>query len=744
MKVLSKTSLLIGLLLILSACQTTNLKDTTTPIGQEPLRTIPVDVQSNYINVQALEPQDHEMTSGNLFANGGFESGLDGWTACSPGAIKTSSDAYEGSGALEVIPSNCFYKSAEVTAGDDLILSCYAKITEGTGWTGMGLGFADSNWTTIDVEVPATVITGSDYARYDVAFTAPANSKYASMWFYSDNPVVVDNCSLMLEATPPPPPPPSGDNLLQNGEFETLANGLPTDWAVGCGGSATSVTGRSGKGLSLTGGVCVDQGLSASDISALSGNEYTYSCYVKNTGGYASISIFLDDQPTFKPIPVSSSYALVEIKGTAAQVSSGFVSIYSEGGLTIDQCSLTTGDVAPPPPPPPPNGDNLLENGGFETLNANSKPVNWSKGCGGSYDRVVGRSGNGLSLTGGACVDQPLSSSDLTTLANKQYTYSCYAKNTGGYASMSIFFDDVPTATVIPQSNDFQLVEVTGTAPSAGSGFVSIYSEAGLIVDDCSLTVEDAQPVCVDPVNIPDPVLKTLILNSFNNPSPQFNTQPNPNPSITTITCANLQSLTFVNTRYNIQGAVVTNLEGLQYATNLGSLSLGISPLDLPTETITDLTPLKNLTKLGSLILSNHTGIQDLSPIENLTNLQVLTLDRIKPLNFDFLTRLDKLISFSVSRAELETIPQQIENLRELRNLALIENQLSNISFLVNNPQIFTDGVFSTGGALSRRLNLFGNCLDISVGSQTLADIQILEDRGIEVTFSNQGGANCN
>ena len=494
-------------LFLLNACQTTaTIKTTDLIANQEPVRVKPVDVQAKFITTQAISPQALEVSAGNLFSNGGFESELEGWTACSTGAIQSSTDAYEGTGALEVIPNNCFYRSTEVSPGQDLVLSCYVKVTSGSKWTGMGMGFADSSWTTVG-EAPATVISGSAYARYDVEFTAPANSKYASMWLYSDNAVVVDNCSLMLEATPPPPPPPSGGNLLENGNFETLSSGNPTEWSQGCGGSASSVVGREGKGFNLKGGICVDQGLSAGDVAALSGNDYTYSCYAKNTGGYASLSIFFNDAPVSKVIPVSNSFQLVELKGTAPQASSGFVSIYSEANLIVDQCSLTVGDVAPPPPPPPSGGSNLLENGGFETLNANSNPVNWNKGCGGSYDRVVGRSGNGLSLTGGACVDQPLSSSDLAMLANQQYTYSCYAKNTGGYASMSIFFDDVPVSTVIPQSSDFQLVEVTGVAPSAGSGFVSIYSEAGLTVDDCSVNASSTiDVVIIEPITtIVDP-----------------------------------------------------------------------------------------------------------------------------------------------------------------------------------------------------------------------------------------------
>ena len=726
MKVLGKVSLIVGLLLLLSACQTSNLKDVITPSGQEPVRTIPVDVQSKYINVQALEPLAHEMTSGNLFTNSGFESGLEGWTACSTGAIKPSDDAFEGSGALEIIPNNCFYRSAEVSAGQDLVLSCYVKVIEGSGWTGMGVGFADSSWTTVG-EAPATVISGSSYARYDVEFTAPANTKYASMWIFSENKAVVDNCSLMLESTPPPPPPPSGDNLLENGDFETLANGLPTEWSVGCGGTATSVTGRSGKGFSLTGGVCVDQGLSAGDVAALSNNDYTYSCYAKNTGGYASLSIFFNDSPKSVVIPVSNSYQLIELKGTAPQASSGFVSIYSEGNFTVDQCSLTAGDVAPPPPPPPPSGDNLLENGGFETLNANSKPISWNKGCGGSYSRVVGRSGNGLSLSGGACVDQVLSNPDLSTLAGKPYTYSCYAKNTGGYASMSIFFDDVPVSTVIPQSNEFQLVEVKGTTPNTSSSFVSIYSEAGLTVDDCSVTVEDAQPVtCVDPVNIPDPALEERLLRALRGGA---NNLPVP------LTCENLANLTAFSSNYtsNSTSAPITSLEGIQYLTS-------VNAIELQNHSISDLTPLENLTTLRFLDLYGN-GITDIAPIANLTNLVDLKIGLNNITNISSLMNLSNLIDFNFGGNGISDISvlanftnlvniigtdnaisdvSALENLPRLARVILSFNNISDISPFVNNLN-FLD-------ARSDSLSVAVNCLDLS-DPQIIEQLEILENR---------------
>jgi len=436
----------------------------------------------------------------------------------------------------------------------------------------------------------------------------------------------------------------------------------------------------------------------------------------KNTGGYASLSIFFNDSPKSVVIPVSSSYQLIELKGTAPQASSGFVSIYSEGNLTVDQCSLTTGDVAPPPPPPP-SGDNLLENGGFETLNANSKPVNWNKGCGGSYDRVVGRSGNGLSLTGGACVDQSLSGSDLSTLANKQYTYSCYAKNTGGYASMSIFFDDVPVATVIPQSNSFQLVEVTGTAPSASTGFVSIYSEAGLVIDDCSVTVADAQPVpCVDPVNFVETVIEDQARRALENLDSL------PVLSLTRpLTCADLARIEALNLER------LTELTGRPISLEDLKLFPNLKGLDLKQNQLTDISVLSNLTQLGGLDLRSN-NISDISSLAGLTNLNTLYLNNNQITDISALSDMSQLRKLILGFNSIEDI-SSLQGLTDLEELSIPGNKVKSLSPLVNNAGVGAGDFIILGG----------NCLN---DLQDASDVATLESRGVTVSFGPQETCN--
>lgn len=509
-RILFLLSLLFAMLL-LSACQTTELELVTgNAQNKHPLRTSPVDAVS-FIKPQALAQQ---AVSGNLFSNGGFEAGLDGWTGCEAGAITSSNNAYEGTSALNLNAANCFYRSAEVSAGQDLVLSCYTKILSGSGWTGMGLGFSNADWSTVG-KAPTTIITSGDYTRYDISFTAPANSKYASMWLYSDNPVVIDNCTLLANETPPPPPTlTNGINLLNNGDFESLAaNGSILEWTKGCGGIGATSRTSSGIQLSVKQGACVDQALSASDLATLSNQPYTFRCTVSNYSGYASMSIFLNGQVNTKVIPINSTdrttYQIIEITGQADQLTNGFVSFYSEGtsyfSLRVDNCSLTATNSGGTPP-----GNvvmDLLGNGDFESTSPNSVPISptrngnifnyWQTGCSRSVDITTGRNDIGATVTDGACLDTDVNVGMVNygILPGRAYTLECYAKNTGGYASLSIFLgEQLAESVVIPESTDFKKVEIASFFPTdyasyRGRNFMSIYSESNLVIDDCSFKV---------------------------------------------------------------------------------------------------------------------------------------------------------------------------------------------------------------------------------------------------------------
>ena len=330
-------SILTLLLLLVTACQST----TPNPRTSEPLRNTPVNIFISAIKPQALGAMAVTVESGNLFSNGGFESGLDSWGVCAEGTVSITDKAYEGNNALNLKAGNCFYQSVEANPEQEFNLSCFVNVLSGEGWTGMGLSFSDANWNMISEPAPA-VISSTGFNQYNVGGTAPANTKHVSMWLYSENPTAVDNCSLMLNEPAPPPPPAQNSNLLENGGFES-AN-YSENWLFDCTSLWSDVTDAyaGNTALAIQDGTCVDQSLSASDIEVLKGNDFTYSCYVKNPRNYGSISIFFDDEPVYKEVTNSNEYQLVEIKGTAPNdLTNGFVSAYGDGSLLIDNCSLS-------------------------------------------------------------------------------------------------------------------------------------------------------------------------------------------------------------------------------------------------------------------------------------------------------------------------------------------------------------------------------------------------------------------
>lgn len=112
-----------------------------------------------------------------------------------------------------------------------------------------------------------------------------------------------------------------------------------------------------------------------------------------------------------------------------------------------------------------------------------------------------------------------------------------------------------------------------------------------------------------DEVVIPDATLKAQIIDTLE-------------LSSSTVTEADMRQLTVLETPNNDPASMITDLTGLEYATNLRELNLDYNK-------ITDLTPLQGLTSLESLNISYNngattgtSGITDISCLSGLTNLK--------------------------------------------------------------------------------------------------------------------------
>ena len=168
-----------------------------------------------------------------------------------------------------------------------------------------------------------------------------------------------------------------------------------------------------------------------------------------------------------------------------------------------------------------------------------------------------------------------------------------------------------------------------------------------------------------------------------------------------TITQAEMETLT----ELSAPNADITDLTGLEAATNLVRLNLGTEYVasegrDINSNSISDLSPLSGLIRLTRLDLEgNH--ISDISPLAKLTSLLVLLLG-------------NNAISDITA----------LEGLTNLFSVRLWDNHISDISPLVDNRG-------------------FGRGEEVNVGENPLSEASInihipaLQSRGVEVHFSN-------
>ena len=178
-------------------------------------------------------------------------------------------------------------------------------------------------------------------------------------------------------------------------------------------------------------------------------------------------------------------------------------------------------------------------------------------------------------------------------------------------------------------------------------------------------------------VNIPDANLRAAIEQALDKASG------------TTITTADMATLTELDT----SDAKISDLTGLEHATNLISLSLGFNH-------ISDISVLSGLTNLTGLYLSRN-AISDISALSGLTNLTYLYLDQ------------NNISDISA-----------VSGLTNLLYLLLFGNSISDLSALVSN----------TGLGSGDTVDVGGNPLS---AASINTHIPALQRRGVEVSFDN-------
>ena len=121
-----------------------------------------------------------QSATGELVANGDFESGSDGWSAQKGGAIELSDDGYGGSGAsLAVVgrtatQSSPFYDvSGAIGEGDELRLTAQLKYDEGDDSKDFNITLCPDDFDGSACKViDSQTVQRGEWASFDVSFTA--------------------------------------------------------------------------------------------------------------------------------------------------------------------------------------------------------------------------------------------------------------------------------------------------------------------------------------------------------------------------------------------------------------------------------------------------------------------------------------------------------------------------------------------------------------------------------------------
>lgn len=206
-------------------------------------------------------------------------------------------------------------------------------------------------------------------------------------------------------------------------------------------------------------------------------------------------------------------------------------------------------------------------------------------------------------------------------------------------------------------------------------------------------------------VNIKDEILKKAIINQLKHQNIYKDGQ-----KITEKKMSQLKGLDCNLNFTQSRTGGIKSLEGLEYAVNMTSLDLtGNEVIDLTPlkkcknlvnlelddqylaesrQYLTDISPLKDLTKLKKLVLKNN-KIEDLSAIGNLTNLEELDLygnRGIKSINgFENLKKLKKLL---LNRTVGITDISPLKECKDLEELSIQNNKVSSIEALKDHEKL--------------------------------------------------------
>ena len=215
------------------------------------------------------------------------------------------------------------------------------------------------------------------------------------------------------------------------------------------------------------------------------------------------------------------------------------------------------------------------------------------------------------------------------------------------------------------------------------------------------------------PVTIPDAALRAVIANALGKAS---------GASITTTEMATL-------TRLDASNKGIRSLTGLEHATNLQWLDLGVDFVNnvlVNSNDISNLSPLSNLTNLTELRLGGN-SITDVSALSNLTNLTDLSLSSNSITDVSALSSLTNLTRLVLGGNSISDI-SALSNLTNLTELILAGNSISNISTLSNLTNLTLLNLNNNGITDVSALSSLTNLALLYLAGNSISDISALSN----------------
>ncbi len=284
--------------LALSGCNSSSLTTDSHTLYTVP--SVNVHDRMDISNLKLRTAAATSQTDGNALTDGSFEELFkSGWDSCGvQNKISFTDRVTDGEVALELKRQGCVYQGVEINPNATVSLVCDAMVrSKRNDWTAIGISFYDEFWNYLG-DAESAVVSGHVYGAYEVTAQAPGTALYASVWYYTENRALLDNCFLTADES-------ESENLLYNGDFTINRageiRGYPVDladgWRDACNGFNQRVSTVPDGEMVLSEGACVHQQLSAEAIQALEGNYFELTCtYNLTSDNRAIIATNLTDR----------------------------------------------------------------------------------------------------------------------------------------------------------------------------------------------------------------------------------------------------------------------------------------------------------------------------------------------------------------------------------------------------------------------------------------------------------------